>query len=350
MSNSFSSKTFKAFVLVAAGSAAVVAPALAQPLPEAGRPGCYAKIAYPPEYKTVTERVPGAPVVSYRDLPPVVEHYAKQVLATPARVEHETIAPVYRTTWRWIEVPGPARLMSSPPIYRTITERQLITPAHLAWRPGRRRPRIRRGRRLRPRRRLAGASDRRGALPRACARPLYCRSPPRADFTRPPVHGPRRATPRQGSRSRLWPSPAERSSTSSQRPTARSTPSEPSARRAASGSSAPDPCGSSLTAYWPARRDTGWAPIVCTPHQGAPYHAPVRPLPAPVHRSQSYGPGALFPASGYGGTGGYGAAPVQHVGHAYRPDEILAPTPTYPATDAPTLVPAPYDVGHPARR
>ena len=292
---------------------------------------------------------PAHPVVSYRDLPPVVEHYARQVLATPARVEHETIAPVYRTTWRWIEVPGPR----PPDVLAADLSHDNRAPTDRARASGvasrRRRPRIRRGRSLRPRRRLAGASDRRGALPRACTRPLYCRSPPRAGFARPPFHDTGRATPRQGSRSRSGSArPHGRARHPGDLPHDRRRPHHPP-RRAASGSSVPDRCGSSLTAYWPARRNTAG-------RRSSARHTSARLIMRRCDRCprrstgpQSYGP-APVPASGYGGTGGYGAAPVQHVGHAYRPDEILAPTPTYPATDAPTLVPAPYDVGHPARR
>jgi hypothetical protein len=335
----------KGLLLAAAGAAAVAAPAWAQPLPAAGHPGCYAKIAYPPVYRTVTTRAPGALVVSYRDIPAVIEHYKRQVLVAPARIERETIAPVYRTAWRWIETPGPVRHIASPPVYRTLTERRLISPAHLAWRPG-------------------GAAhgfapgegyDQGGGLQVRATGEVLCRVlvPARYAWTRRrvmispgreiTVQGPPRHV-RVQDRVLVQPGRTVRHVIAAVYRTVDCTRIVRPAGRQRMVS--PGPARLVSRHVMAAPQHYGWAPIVCAARPG-----PRRPAPPPPIRSysgQSYG-AALSPVQTYSAAA-YDAPADRRAGHAYEPGEILAPTPGYPATPTPPLVPAPYDVGHPARR
>ena len=342
------SRILTASTLVAAAFATLGASASAQPMPAAGHPGCYAKIAYPAIYRTVTERVAAPPVIRYRDVPPVIEHYLRPVLVTPARVEQKTFAPVYRTQWRWVERPGPVRQVFSPPVYRTITERRLISPAHLAWRAG-------------------GAAHgfapgygygQGGGLQARPTGEVLCRIlvPARYAWTSrhvmvssgrqttihcPPRHV--RVSERvmvQPGRTvqRLVPAVyAKVDATRVVRPASRQ-------RIVCAGEVR---LVSRRVLVRAARY--GWAPMVCTPRQ--------RPAPIGPHPIQSYGAGpadgmnpAYSPPTQMQPYGGYGEAPARPARRPYRSDEIVAPAPAYPATQAPPLVPAPYEVGHPARR
>jgi hypothetical protein len=341
---------FKASALVAAASAALGASASARTSPGTGHPGCYARIAYPPAYRTVTGRVTGPPVVRYRDVPPVVEHYQRRILVRPARTERETIAPVYRTVWRWIEVPGPARRLVSPPVYRTVTQRRLISPAHLVWRPGGTAHGFAPGE-LQAR----GEYGSGGGLPVRPTGEVLCRvlAPARYAWTRRRVMvSPARETTIQAPphhmrvRDRVLVQPGRTvqhlipavyrtvDCTRIVRPAGRQRIVRPGPARLVSRRI---PMG-------PAHE--GWAPIVCAPRPGS------RPV-------QSYGGGQSYGGQPYGGEsygapsyGGpaYGApsAPVQTYGGGGS-NQVMAPVPSYPATRAPSLVPAPYDVGRPAR-
>jgi hypothetical protein len=126
-------------VAIAAISAAFAgAPAaLAHLAPPPGRAGeCFAEVMHRPTYRTVTETVAGAPIVSYRTIPAVYGHGEKQVVATPARVDRQVIPATYRTIPRWTVIPGRTVWIRSQPVYRTVTEQTVITPAHLEWRYG----------------------------------------------------------------------------------------------------------------------------------------------------------------------------------------------------------------------
>ena len=338
----------KASALAAAGSAALAATASAQSLPAAGHPGCYAKIAYPPAYRRVAERVQGPPVVSYRDIPAVIEHDARQVLVSPARVEHETIAPIYRTTWRWTEVPGPVRQVLFPPVYRTVTERRLISPAHLAWRPG-------------------GAAHgfapsegygQGGGVQARATGEVLCRVlvparyawisrhvmvSPGHEIT---VHG-RPCRVRVKDRVLVRPGRIVDHAVAAVYRTVDETHVVHPASRQRIVRPGPVRIVSRRVLAAPAHY--GWAPIVCTPHSGYRRPAPMLPQPAQSYGGgQSYGAPPAAAVQTYGDVYSDGAA--RPASRAYRPDDLLAPTPNYPPTRAPPLVPAPYDVGHPAPR
>jgi hypothetical protein len=326
--------------LISMGAFAFASAALAEPPPAAGHPGCYARIAYPPAYRTVTERVQGPPVVGYRDIPPVIEHYSRQVLVAPARVERATIPPVYRTAWRWIEVPGLVRRIASPPVYRTVTERRLISPAHLVWRPGGTAHGF-------------APTDGYGQGGGLQARPtgeVLCRVlvPARYAWTRRRVtvsHG--HETTLQGpprhvrvqDRVLVRPGGAIRHVIAAVYRTVDATRVVRPAGRQRIVS--PGPVRMVARRVLAAPPHYGWAPIVCAPRPD--FHRPA-PHPAPSYGGQAYGaPAPPVQAQEVGGAD-------RSVGRAYRPDEILAPTPSYPSSPPPSLVPAPYDVGHPARR
>jgi hypothetical protein len=339
----------KTSVLVAAASAAIAASASAQPLPTGGRPGCYVKMAYPPVYRTVTERVAGAPLVSYRDVAPVVQHYTKQVLVTPARIEHETVAPVYRDVSRWVEVPGPTRTVTSPPVYRTVTERRLIAPAHLVWRPGG----VAHGFAQ-----SGGYGDDNVYAVRAHPTgEVLCRVliPARYGWIhRKVLVSPPRQTTVQGPPCRVQ--VHDRVLVQPGRVVDHTVPAvyrtvdatrivRPATRQRIVG---PGPVQTVSRRFMASPAHDGWSPIVCVPK-------PVRRHPASTaaYGGQGYGAAPNAPAQSYGG-GSYGAAATPTPSQAFRPDEILAPTPLYPQASPPTLVPAPYpapyDVGHPARQ
>jgi hypothetical protein len=339
-----SPKVVKASALALVGAALVATTATAQPLPNGGRPGCYAKMAYAATYRTVTEQVQGAPVVTYRDIPAVIEHASKQVLVAPARTDHETIAPIYKTVTRWTEAPGPSRVITTPPVYRTVAERRLISPAHLEWRPGGVAHGFASG----------GAYGNGDALQARPTGEVLCRVLVPARYAL--VH--RRVEVAPG-RQITVPGAPRRVRTEERvlvRPgrvvdhfvaAVYRTVDVPRIARPASRQRivSPGPVRLISRRVIASPAHYGWAPIVCTP---APHRAPapMRPRPVPpVYGGQSYGQPAPAPVQGYGGGGSYGEAPAP-AHQAFRPDEILAPTPT----SFPPLVPAPYDVGHPAKR
>ena len=334
-------------MLATASAAGMLAPALAQPVPEHSRPGqCFAKMEYPATYRTVTDRVVGAPVISYRDVPAVIQHSTQHVLATPARTDRETIPAQYRTIWRWVEQPGPTRQVMTPPVYRTVTERRLISPAHLAWRAGG----VAHG--------FSGGGGSYGAMHVRPTGEVLCRVlvPARYGWARhtvmvspgheTTVQGPPRHV-RVQNRELVQPEhvvlhniPAtyrDVDSTRVVRPASRERVVSPGAVHLVTHRVIASPA------------HFGWTQIVCIPGPNAIRRPVSRPLPrqapAPAYGAppvvQSYGASTPAPQSSYGEV----SAPEPQ-SHRYRPDEILAP---YPPT-VPNLVPAPYDVGHPARR
>jgi len=339
-------------LLAAASAGSLVSSASAQSTPPHSRPGqCFARMAYPARYRTVTERIAGAPVVSYRDIPAVVEHSSRQVLVTPARVEHEHVAAVYRTVWRWVETPGPTRQVNVAPVYRTINERHPISPAHLAWRAGG----------------VAHGFAEGSGYGQTQVRPtgeVLCRVlvPARYGWTRRRVMvSPGRQTTvqcpphRQRVRDRVLASPER--TIDHQIPAVYRTEAVrhevTPARRDRVVKPGPAHVVAHRVMVSPARY--GWTQIVCIPRGHGPRQAPP---PAPAPSGPSYGAPVPAPAQSYGGGGSYGggAAYAPPPPRQYRPDEVLAPTPEvlaptphFSSSTRPGLVPAPYDVGHPAR-
>ena len=108
-----------------------------QDLPRGAHPGeCFSRSSAPAVYRTDHIPMPQPPMVSWRDIPAVYKTVSRQVLLSPARVDHETIPAVMGTRVHWIEHPGPDRVVEAPPVYRWIEKRELVSPAHLVWKPG----------------------------------------------------------------------------------------------------------------------------------------------------------------------------------------------------------------------
>ena len=129
----FNAFTLGGLALVAASGAA----ALAHPPLPPGRAGeCFTEVARPPAYRTVSETVPSAPIVSYRNIRAVLGHRNRRLVSVPARIERQIIPATYKTVPRWSLVPGPTRWVREEPTYRLVTERRLISPEHLEWRAG----------------------------------------------------------------------------------------------------------------------------------------------------------------------------------------------------------------------
>lgn len=108
-----------------------------QELPKGARPGeCYSRTTSAPTYRTDRIPVPQPPLISWREIPAVYKDVDRQVLVTPGRIDHETIPAVTGKRTHWIEHPGAYRTIDTPPVYRWIEKRVLISPAHLVWKPG----------------------------------------------------------------------------------------------------------------------------------------------------------------------------------------------------------------------
>lgn len=125
---------------VAASLAAVAGVASAttlQDLPRGARPGeCFSRNSAPAVYRTDHVAVPQPPVESWRDIPAVYENRTRQVLVSPARVDHRDIPAVMGVRVHWIEHTSPDRVVEAPPVYRWVEKQVLISPAHLVWKPG----------------------------------------------------------------------------------------------------------------------------------------------------------------------------------------------------------------------
>lgn len=104
-------------------------------LPRGARAGeCYSHVAVPAAYRTERQPVPQPPVVSWREVPAVYRTQSRQVLVSPARVDHETIPAVMGSRMHWEEHAGPDRIVEAPPVYRWEVRRVMVAPAHLVWR------------------------------------------------------------------------------------------------------------------------------------------------------------------------------------------------------------------------
>jgi hypothetical protein len=302
---------------------AAVTAAEAQPLPSKAHPGeCYQQVAAPPVFRTVSETIPGAPVVSYRHIPALLAQVNKTVLATPARIEWETRPAVYRTEPRFSEIPGPTHLVRTPPVYRTVTEQTLIAPAHLEWRQST----INNS--------FAGGGDGYSQSVRPTGE-VMCRvlvparyaSVRRTVMVSPAsvrrVSGPPR---RVVCYVRVLVRPAQRIA----HPIAATyrTVSVTVVKRPATTQRIVTPGAPRVVSHRVLVRsgDKTWSRIGCRP-PGAALPPAERPQTAPA----AYGPPTNFGAP-------------KPPGHAFRPDEVVVPTPAFKP-----LTPAPYDVGHPAQ-
>jgi hypothetical protein len=126
--------TIRPLALALAGSALLSGAALALPH---GRPGeCWEEVRGRAVYKTVTETAPQSPLVSYRRVPAVYASETRTIVVRPAHVVYDLQPAVFRTVARTRTVEGPPRRVLTPAVFKVVQERQLIEPAHLAWRRG----------------------------------------------------------------------------------------------------------------------------------------------------------------------------------------------------------------------
>lgn len=281
---------------------------MAQSLPPHARPGeCYRQAVFAPAFRTVTEKVAGPPIVSDRYTPPILAQGTKRVLVTPARVTWEALPAVYKTAPRFTLAPGEDRLIKTPAVYRTVTERTLTSPAHLEWSQSR------------PGAQFAVNGDDSAQSVRATGEvmcrilvpALYAMRSHTVLVSPEGVRRVRGAAHRVVCYVKVLVRPAQK--ISHRIAAVYRTVSFTEVRRPASHqrvvTSGPMRLVSRQVVVRPASQR--WVRIGCVPHSTT-------------------------------------AAATRRAGQPYRPDEILAPTPVFPPP-APALSPAPYDVGHPAR-
>ena len=116
----------------AVGGAATVAD-----LPRGAHAGeCFSHTRTPAVYRTDRTPVASAPLVTYRTIPAVYHAVTRQVLVSPGRVDHETLPEVTGTRVRYIDRPGPDRVVEVPAVYRWVARRVRLSPARLEWRQG----------------------------------------------------------------------------------------------------------------------------------------------------------------------------------------------------------------------
>jgi hypothetical protein len=103
---------------------------------------CYGKLLVPEQYETYTEKV--VDTAEHTDLHVVPAVYAddiRQVVATEARVEYETIPATYKTITETIVVkPETTRKVDVPAVYAEESEQVLVREAHTEWKRGQRSP------------------------------------------------------------------------------------------------------------------------------------------------------------------------------------------------------------------
>jgi hypothetical protein len=105
-----------------------------QDLPKGAHPGeCFSRTSAPAVYRTDHIPMPQPPVERWRDIPAVFNSVSRQVLVTPARVDHDSIPALMGVRVHWVEHQGPDRVVEAPPVYRWIDKRVLVSPAHLVW-------------------------------------------------------------------------------------------------------------------------------------------------------------------------------------------------------------------------
>ncbi len=119
------------------GFFAVSGAATVADLPKGAHAGeCFSHTTTPAVYRTDRIPVASPPLITYRDIPAVYRTTTRQVLATPGRVDHETIPEVTGTRVRYVDRPGPDRVVEAPAIYRWEVRKVLVRAAHLEWRQG----------------------------------------------------------------------------------------------------------------------------------------------------------------------------------------------------------------------
>lgn len=128
---------------LAAGAAA--APALASGFhpgshpPAGAQPGqCFGKVTAPGRTERWSERVLVRPAHDeVRRTAPVTRWIEKRELVRAAWTETHRIPALYRTDVSYVTEPGRMRTVRTPPRYRTVTERVLVSPARVVWQRGR---------------------------------------------------------------------------------------------------------------------------------------------------------------------------------------------------------------------
>ncbi len=126
---------------IAASAAAAAGPAAAHAHARDTAAPCAVPVRLPDEVRHVREQILVKPAGSVdKVIPAVTREVDQRVQASPATVETITHPAVFKTVWKTVEAPGRPRRVRSPPVYRTVTERVLVAPAHVEWRPGAGRP------------------------------------------------------------------------------------------------------------------------------------------------------------------------------------------------------------------
>ena len=116
----------------AVGGAATVAD-----LPKGAHAGeCFSHVTTPAVYRTDRISVASAPLITFRDIPAVYHTATRQILVSPGRIDHETLPEVAGTRVRYIDRPGPDRVVEAPAVYRWEMRRVVVRAAHLEWRQG----------------------------------------------------------------------------------------------------------------------------------------------------------------------------------------------------------------------
>ena len=107
--------------------------------PATAVPGqCFGKVHEAGPSHVSSERVLVRPARTEQRWVPAVSQWTEhRVLVRPASTETTRIPAVYRTEVSYTFEPGPTRIVSRAPSYRRVTERVMVAPAHVEWRPGR---------------------------------------------------------------------------------------------------------------------------------------------------------------------------------------------------------------------
>lgn len=101
---------------------------------------CYARVAIPPKFKTVTEReLLSAATEKLEIIPAKYEWVDERVLIKPA---HEKVVEVIPAQYRWVEEkvlvkPAAEKVIEVPAEYKWLEEKILVRPASQVWKPGR---------------------------------------------------------------------------------------------------------------------------------------------------------------------------------------------------------------------
>ncbi len=133
-------------VLTVAGllGGAFAAPALAggfhagsQPPPEAQPGQCFGRVTAPGRTDRWSERVlVRAAHDEVRHAAPTTRWVERRELVRAAWRETHRVPALYRTEVSYVTEPGALRTVRTPPRYRTVTERVLVSPARVVWRRG----------------------------------------------------------------------------------------------------------------------------------------------------------------------------------------------------------------------